>query len=218
MLDGSQPAAEHARLVVVSFWFVKSSRHWMANPRKLQTLYQQTRFCTWSMGCRHVWARLVQARLAANVFEECHLLPWFRRKGHHSRAAVNGLLLFGETWICWRSEDVLVAFFYGKHAPDMGDSLGNREDSEIQPVLSIPENFQYGTASQRGFLFTPQSRLNLSNIFLASRKHGNCMMFRVDDDDSAPGTQQRWQDCNYTGESDSAAQRYRLASPWCRGS
>jgi len=31
-------------------------------------------------------------------------------------------------------------------------------------------------------------------------KHGNCMMFRVDDDDSAPGTQQRWQDCNYTGE------------------
>ena len=35
------------------------------------------------------------------------------------------------------------------------------------------------------------------------------MMFRVDDDDRAPGTQQKWQDCNYTGQSDSA-QRFCL--------
>lgn len=45
-------------------------------------------------------------------------------------------------------------------------------------------------------------------------------MFRVDDDDSAPGTQQRWQDCNYTGESDeTAGQRFfDWDKLWCRGS
>lgn len=122
---------------------------------------------------------------------------------------------------------IFYCIFLWLNAPDIGNSVIQWENISIlgKAVLSIPGVPSNSvTIKKDDDNSTPRENaaaFSISDIFMAwPRKHGNCMMFRVDDDDSAPGTQQRWQDCNYTGESDeTAGQRF---FDWdklcCRGS
>jgi len=92
------------------------------------------------------------------------------REGHHSRAALNGLLLFGETWIWARSEDFLLHFSMAYNAPDIGNSVIQWENISIlgKAVLSIP-----GVPS-------------------------NSVTIKKDDDNSTPQTAPRFRSCIFT--------------------